>query len=199
MTSSSKLQQIQADFRSPTFDEDVAEAISGADVAFCLLGTRFGWANEADQNLMLEVDVGYTERFAHVCRNAGVRHFSLTSIQGADEKSYSKSKQAKGLAEAAVAEVGFERLSIYRPFVVTDDKHDVNSGAPGISAVLRRKLTPKVSKFLPSGYMPISRADLALAMRLNAEVVDIPHENLKDGHREVLHPEEVIRIVQSAL
>ena len=75
----------------------------------------------------------------------------------------------------------------------------MNSGAPGISAVLRRKLTPKVSKFLPSGYMPISRADLALVMRLNAEVVDIPHENLQGGHREVLHPEEVIKIVQSAL
>ena len=177
MTSSSKLQQVQADFQSPTFDEDVADAVRGADVAFCLLGTRFGWANEADQNLMLEVDVGYTERFAHVCRNAGVRHFSLTSIQGADVKSYSKSKKTKALAEAAVAEVGFERLSIYRPFVITDEKSNVNEGAPGISAVLRRKITPKVSKFLPSTFMPVSRADLALAMRLNAEVVDMPVQN----------------------
>lgn len=52
---------------------------------------------------------------AKVAKECGCEQFHLVSSKGADKNSMFLYQQTKGLVEHDVAEVGLQRLSIYRP------------------------------------------------------------------------------------
>ncbi len=87
------------------------------DVAISCLGTtmRIAGSPEAfravDHDLMLS--------FASAARNAGVRHMISVSSVGASAKSGNLYLRTKGEAEAALSGMGFERLDIIRPGLLT--------------------------------------------------------------------------------
>ena len=66
----------------------------------------------------VHVDVGYPERFAKTCKDAGVSHFSLISSVNASSSSLSRFGRTKFKAEVAVKDVGFAKTSIFRPSVL---------------------------------------------------------------------------------
>ena len=45
----------------------------------------------------------------------GAKHFHLVSSAGADKNSFFLYPKVKGESEEAISEMGFERVSIYRP------------------------------------------------------------------------------------
>lgn len=83
------------------------------DVAVCCLGTTLREAGSKEA--FVAVDLVAVTRFAQACRAAGVRQFVMVTSVGADERTRNFYLSTKGKAEAAVQQIGFERVDIMRP------------------------------------------------------------------------------------
>jgi len=101
------------------FDEKIvdfealqAEAFQGYDVGFCALGTTKGKAGAAG---FYKVDHDYVVNSAKMAKVGGTKHFHLVSSVGANKNSYFLYPKTKGEVEEELTQMGFERLSIYRP------------------------------------------------------------------------------------
>ncbi|RUS75802.1 hypothetical protein EGW08_016429 [Elysia chlorotica] len=92
--------------------DEHADLFTGLDVGFCCLGTTRG---KAGKEGFVKVDRDYVLATARVSKAQGCRQFGLISSTGADVNSFMLYSKTKGEAEAGVTQIGFERLSIYRP------------------------------------------------------------------------------------
>lgn len=63
----------------------------------------------------MKVDYDYVVNTARVGKNAGVKQYSLVSTGLANEKSWNTMFKTKGRSEKALADIGFEQLTIWRP------------------------------------------------------------------------------------
>ncbi|XP_067936050.1 oxidoreductase HTATIP2-like [Watersipora subatra] len=93
--------------------KDLAGEFSGFDVGFCCLGTTRKEAGSAEA--FRHVDYDYVHQIGLNCKEGGTKHFHLVSSAGADANSSFLYPQVKGQIESALADMQFERLSIYRP------------------------------------------------------------------------------------
>ena len=107
------LEQRIIDVHDPT---SYAEYIDNYNVAVCTLGV--GEASAVSKAEFIALDKTAVLHFARVCRERGVRDFHLLSSIGADAKSMNYYLRTKGELNAALAELGFERLSIYQPSMI---------------------------------------------------------------------------------
>ncbi|KXZ55745.1 hypothetical protein GPECTOR_2g1295 [Gonium pectorale] len=98
------------------------DAFAGANVVFCALGTTRKVAGSAAA--FKKVDYEYVAAGARLAKACGVAHFSLVSAQGANHKCPANDlglfhgllyTKTKGMAEQAVLQQGFQRVSIFRP------------------------------------------------------------------------------------
>jgi uncharacterized protein YbjT (DUF2867 family) len=140
------------------------------DWALCALGTTIAVAGS--RAAFRAVDVDAVVAFARAARQAGASRFAVVSALGADARSAVFYNRCKGEMEAALREIGFERLVIARPSLLLGDREALGQPArPG--ETLARRLTPALSWLLPRRVRPIDAATVARAL-LHAIAADEP-------------------------
>eukprot|EP00928_Gymnodinium_smaydae_P081456 TRINITY_DN64979_c0_g1_i1.p3 TRINITY_DN64979_c0_g1~~TRINITY_DN64979_c0_g1_i1.p3 ORF type:complete len:243 (+),score=57.29 TRINITY_DN64979_c0_g1_i1:70-798(+) len=188
LAAAAKLRQLRCDLARPLCDVD-ASALKGVDAAFCTLGARGGWTDDAD---VAAVERDGAIRFAELCAAAGVPHFSLLSSAWADASSRLAFARHQGEAADAIAAMdAFRRVSIFRPGAVVDEEgrtFDQRLGPQAWSRALWRA-APTAAQFLPTRFRQVPLADVALAMRLNVELCD------PSGRVEVLGFREMMQVI----
>lgn len=97
-----------------------------ADAAVCCLGTTIKTAGSKEA--FWKVDYEYVLKFAHVCKNNGVKTFVLQSSIGADAQSSTFYLQTKGKIEEELQKLNFEHLVIFRPSVLDGDREEFRLG-----------------------------------------------------------------------
>jgi len=110
------------DFERPeSYHDKVA-----ADVVVCALGTTIKKAGSRES--FRRVDFYYPLVLAQAAHAAGARHFMLVYAKGAAANSRFFYNRVKGELEAAVMEIGYEQLSIFRPSLLKGDRREFRAG-----------------------------------------------------------------------
>ena len=139
-------------------------AAAGAHIqsarAFCLLGTTKAKAGSAEA--FRRVDYDYVLESAKQLREAGVPHLTLMTSQGSNKDSSFLYPRTKGEVEAAVADLGFPRFSVFRPGLLLTDR----SESRPLEFVMQ-KLWPNWA--LPASVMAPKTEQVAAAMVANAK------------------------------
>ncbi|XP_055343360.1 oxidoreductase HTATIP2-like [Paramacrobiotus metropolitanus] len=112
-----KLEQRVIDFDK--IDELHQNDFQGFDVGYSCLGTTRG---KAGKEGFIKIEHDYTLSVAKAAKAGGTKHFQLVSSRGVDENSFFLYYQVKGQTDREVCELGFERVSIYRPAVLLVDR-----------------------------------------------------------------------------
>jgi len=112
-------------------------------VAFCCLGARHGERNEAGEDAVRRVDLGYTLAFARAAKAAGAARFVVISAAGADVAGKSAYLRAKGELEEKLVGLGFAALDILQPAIVLGWPRETD-----VTGLLRRAVMPLVNPFL---------------------------------------------------
>mmetsp|Transcript_35319 Transcript_35319/g.77197 ORF Transcript_35319/g.77197 Transcript_35319/m.77197 type:complete len:242 (-) Transcript_35319:84-809(-) len=165
-----KLRQHDACLSRPLCDVDPKE-LEGVDVAFCVLGSRKGWA-KSEEVAAVERDGAIA--FAKLCDAAGVQHISLLSSAWAAKDSRLPFARLQAEAVDAYEEMSsFKRVSIFQPSAAVDEEGRTfqRPDAPLWARMLWSGV-PLWTQFLPTRYRQASLNDIVLAMRLNAELCD---------------------------
>ena len=90
--------------------------IGPVDDAFCGLGTTI--AKAGSQEAFRRVDLGYVVNAARFAKQRGARHFLMVTAVGATPHSRVFYSRIKGEAEDAIANLGIESVSIFRPSLI---------------------------------------------------------------------------------
>ncbi|KAF8821859.1 hypothetical protein IE077_001459 [Cardiosporidium cionae] len=135
------------------------------NVAFCTLGVRY--PGSSFMNEMEKVERDYVIKFARLCKDVGVKHMNLLSGYAANPQSRIRSSAIKGEAITALEQMGFERLSVFKPALVIS-----NTETETISERINRILHPIISEFLPIGWRHVFLEDLVKAILLNVETCE---------------------------
>ena len=111
---------------NPSFDGKSWPALPALDEAYGCLGTTRKTAGSDEA--FRAVDLELTRSFARAAKQAGARRFGLVSLIGADSRSRFLYPRTKGEAEAAVAGMGFESVTIARPSFLAGERAEHRSG-----------------------------------------------------------------------
>jgi hypothetical protein len=144
-----------------------------------------GKASKVEKDELMQVDCQLNVAFARHCKAQGVEIFGLLSAAGADvEGTYSIITRTgagggwynhvKGLCEQQCAEVGFRRLSIYRPAGIIGN---ANTG-------MFNHIGPAIDWLLPQKYKCISVENLGIAFAKRAATdfsATIPETKIFEG------------------
>jgi len=87
--------------------------VEGHTTAICTLGV--GEPSKTTREEVWKVEIDYVMGFAAVCKEAGVRHFSLMTSVGANARARSYYLRLKGMQEERAKAMGFQRTSLFRP------------------------------------------------------------------------------------
>jgi uncharacterized protein YbjT (DUF2867 family) len=138
---------------------DIVDAFRGQDLALYCIGVYSGTVPDDE---FRRITVDYTVAFAETLhRNSPDAIFCFLSGQGADqtEKSRFAFARCKGIAEKALANIGFRRLRIFSPgyiYPVTPRKE------PNVTYRLTRALYPVLRRLYPN--IGVSSEELAKVM-----------------------------------
>jgi oxidoreductase len=77
------------------------------------VGTTRSQAGSAEA--FRKVDYTYTMSCAKLMKTGGIKHFHLMTSMGANANSWFLYPQTKGQVEEECKQIGFDKLSIYRP------------------------------------------------------------------------------------
>lgn len=109
-----------------------ADAFKGHQIGFSALGTTRAKAGAAG---FYRVDHDYVVESAKLAKEGGCKHFHLVSSGGANKNSLFLYMKTKGQADHDVSELGFDRLSIYRPGLLLVDRVEKRTLEPILQAV----------------------------------------------------------------
>lgn len=134
--------------------EDFADWFQG-DVMFSCLGTTKQQAGSI--SAQRKVDLDYQLQAASFAAANGLEHFLLVSSSGANEQSFSPYLKMKGQLEQQLKSLGFPRLSIFQPSLLTGQRQQARF-AEKLGAKLLQGLSvlPGVGQ-----YRPIPGAEVA--------------------------------------
>lgn len=144
------------------------DAFAGISRVYCCLGTTIKQAGS--QGAFRKVDYNMVVDAALLAKQAGVAHFSVVSAMGANENSTVFYNKVKGECENALQQIGFNRLSIFRPSLLTGPRREFRLGEK-----IAQTLFPLVEwLFFGSwkNYRSISTNTVARAMLLNSIKTD---------------------------
>lgn len=146
---------------------NLAETFANIDIdqrtdAFSCLGTTIKLAGS--EEAFRQVDYGYNLSYAKLCFDKGVRQFFLLSALGAAKDSRFFYNQVKAETEAAIEEIGFTSLNIFRPSLLLG-KH---KGRPleRLSQGVFKALSPVIPESV--SLHPIEAKRVAIAMAMTA-------------------------------
>mmetsp|Transcript_5864 Transcript_5864/g.8208 ORF Transcript_5864/g.8208 Transcript_5864/m.8208 type:complete len:271 (+) Transcript_5864:53-865(+) len=145
---------------SDNFEKETQKLVSGNTVAFWAAQTE-----SAQQTDLNKYEVEHLSKFAELCKEAGVHHFSMLSTMDADSHASNPVQHLKGVAENQVESVKFDRLSLFKPFIISQPGHTSSS----LESVLHFAY-PTVGWLLPQRYHPTAIPTLSKAMRFNVEI-----------------------------
>ena len=157
---SQKLTQHIVDVMKP---ETYSAFLKGHTVAICTFGV--GEPSKASREEFQAVDYDAVLAFATACKKAGIKHFELLGAVMADPASRNFYLKSKGQLREAIAQLGFERFSVFQPSMILTPKNRY-----GFSQGLLLALWPGLSKLLVSGlqkYRGIHVEALGKAMASN--------------------------------
>ncbi len=144
-----KLRVVVADFDRL---DRVQEELRG-DHVFCALGTTIRKAGS--QARFRVVDHDYPLRLAEFTRSNGAQHFSIVSALGASRGSPFFYSRVKGDVEAALREMGWPSLAIFRPSVIAGERAESRPA---------ERLGERLLRFAPATWRPVAACDIAAAM-----------------------------------
>lgn len=156
-----KLTQHVVDLADPASYRD---RIAGHTTAICTLGV--GEPSKSTPAEVWKVEIDYVMGFASVCKEAGVRHFSLMTSAGANPRSRFAYVRLKGTQEERVKALGFERTSLFRPSMLLTAENRY-----GPSQAILLALWPRLHPLFAGPlrrYRGIRVEDLGTAMARNA-------------------------------
>jgi len=140
------------------------DRVAGHTTAICTLGV--GEPSKSTPAEVWKVEIDYVMGFAAVCKEAGVRHFSLMTSVGANPRSRFEYVRLKGAQEERVKALGFERTSLFRPSMLLTAENRY-----GASQAILLALWPRLNPLLTGPlrhYRGIRVEDLGTAMARNA-------------------------------
>lgn len=126
--------------------------------AFCCLGARLGERDDAGEEAVRRVDLGYTLAFARAAKAAGAARFVVISAAGADVAAKSGYLRVKGELERMLAGLGFGALDILQPAMVLGWPPEMRA-----ADLVRRAVMPLVNPFLVGEYAVQRGIPMAIA------------------------------------
>ena len=139
------------------------EALPPPRRLFIALGTTL--AQAGSQAAFRQVDFDTVVAVARQARERGATHCGVVSALGADPRSRVFYNRVKGEAEAALQELGFQRLVIARPSLLDGQREALGQPArPGEAWSLR--LARPLAPLIPKAWRPIAADRVARALRL---------------------------------
>ncbi len=165
-TAHAKLTAHVIDMANPT----QLSTLPQVDDVYCALGTTIKVAGS--QAAFKAIDLDAVVAVANAARQANkATRLGVVSAMGADATSSVFYNRIKGEMEAAVAQLGFESVSIARPSMLAGDRDSLKQGSrPGEQIGL--KLMTAVSFLIPANYKAIQAVDVARAL----------HRMVNEGH-----------------
>ena len=148
---------------------DNAEALDDAtlgpvDDVFCCLGTTI--AKAGSQQAFRHVDLDFVVNAATFAEHRGARHLLMVTAVGANASSRVFYSRIKGETEDAVAKLGIESVSIFRPSLILgqrDESRLKERLAKSFAAALSFAMIGPLTKYRPIEAATIARAMLAVA------------------------------------
>jgi uncharacterized protein YbjT (DUF2867 family) len=145
----------------PRLDERVVDfevlsaALSGerGHVAICCLGSTIKQAGSQAQ--FRHIDFDYAMSFARAAKHAGVRHFLVVTALGARPDSRVFYNRVKGELEQALAQLGFDALTIVQPSLLLGQRSERRLG---------ELLAAPFSRFLPRSVRGIEASKVGRAL-----------------------------------
>lgn len=129
-----KLMEVVVDFdRLFDYKHDFA-----VDDVFICLGTTIKKAKTQEE--MYKIDVDYPVEIGRIAKECGAKHYLVVSSMNADSKAKLFYPRMKGELEEKIQNVGFEKLSIFRPSLLLGDRKEFRLGEE-IGAFLSKGLT----------------------------------------------------------
>lgn len=135
------------------------------DDVFCCLGTTMKTAGSKDAFKL--VDYEYPVKLAQEAKEAGASRYFLVSAAGADAKSRIFYSQVKGQTEAAISDIGFGTVYIFRPSMLLGHRKEFRLGEYIGKAIMKG-----LSFLIPSAFKGIEAAQVAHSMFLCAKKED---------------------------
>ena len=137
-------------------------ALPQVDDVYCALGTTIKVAGS--QAAFKAIDLDAVVAVAKAARQVNkATRLGVVSAMGADPKSSVFYNRIKGEMEAAVAQLGFESVSIARPSMLAGDRESLKQALrPGEKIGLT--LMAAVSFLIPDNYKSIDAADVAQSL-----------------------------------
>lgn len=136
-----KLKEIIIDF-------DSYEGAVEADNVFCCLGTTIKVAKTKEA--FKKVDLDYPVKIAQLQFHAGSKRFLVISAMGAAADSLFFYSKVKAEMEAQLTNIGYPKLLIFRPALITGDRKEHRAGekmAAGINEILNYVLVGPLRKY----------------------------------------------------
>ena len=156
-----KLTQHVVDLEAPA---SYRALVAGDTAAICTLGV--GQPTKSTREEVWKIEIDYVVAFAEVCKDAGVRHFSLMTSVGSNARSASYYLRLKGTQEDRVKALGFERTSLFRPSLLITPQNRY-----GVQQAVFLAVWPKLDRVLVGPlrrYRGIRVEDLGRAIAMNA-------------------------------
>lgn len=151
-----------ADFSDP---DALKEACIGADAAFCALGTTIGKAGSKEA--FIKVDRTFVLNFAEAAKAVGCRNFYLISAVGASPHSRVFYSRVKGETEAALRDLGFGSLGIFRPSFLEGPREERRLGEKiggGVMKLLSPLMAGNYAKYKPVHVKTLAEAMIGAAL-----------------------------------
>jgi uncharacterized protein YbjT (DUF2867 family) len=139
-------------------------SFGSVDDVYCCLGTTI--AKAGSQEVFRRVDLDYVVNAATFAKNRRARHFLLVTAVGAAASSRVFYSRVKGEAEEAVAKVGIESISIFRPSLILgqrDESRLKERMAKSLAVGLSFAMVGSLAKYRPIEATTIARAMVAVA------------------------------------
>ena len=168
------------DFRNPKLEqyivdfdrlENYTDQIKADDI-FCCLGTTIKKAGS--QEAFRQVDYHYPLQIAKLAVKNGARQFLLISSLGANKDSKIFYNRVKGEIEAAIREIPFYGIQIFRPSLLVGERAEYRTGEKVGEFFLKMVKPVMIGKW--KKYRAITAANVAKAM------VEIAKTDLKGIH-----------------
>jgi uncharacterized protein YbjT (DUF2867 family) len=161
--------------------EFIEQQMVGTEIAFSCMGTTYNQV-KGDMQLYHRVDVEIPLQFAQIAHKVGVKHFLLVSSIGTSAKAKGFYLKMKWELEDAIAQIGFQAFSIFRPSLLMGQRKEFRLG----ERIFQYLMGP-LAFLIPGAYKPIQAKDVALAMI---------HKSLEKAHgQQILHYKEIKALI----
>jgi uncharacterized protein YbjT (DUF2867 family) len=152
-----KLKEIIIDF-------DNYEGTVDADDVFCCLGTTIKVAKTKEA--FKKVDLAYPVKIAQLQYHAGSKRFLVISAMGAAADSMFFYSRVKAEMEKLMSNIGYPRLYIFRPALISGDRKEHRSGeklAAGVNKILNFILVGPLRKYQSVSAIAIAKCMISFA------------------------------------